>query len=689
MGTLSLANFHAVVDGLRAGRLDVGSRTPVVDVPAWATLEVVTGGFATGALLAGGPLLPHERELAAQLGAPATTSRHALNLWFLSADGLRRLQQMLATGGYRVDVPEEGALLVVAYLVGTGEVERALDLVRTIAPFFDRLRFYPIADRPRPAARSTVCRQPLSTTIVELKSINVPAQVARMNDAIARLAGFNDSLVALFLEVTDDDSAVGADWIARATTLSRELHAAQQLDGKDRRLHDLRRPLPRLISLLHRCVDEGADIVITEQRWRLRWTLSLITNKRGVPGSPTHTAWRATQAAQAARPTHQALGRVVVERVLPFVADGSVADLDSFTQPIADHAVPRSIVKKLQRSLQAPVDVLVQRGVIPSAEVLAIVAPQLTAQARAAGIADTSLRAVYSAVYQAFRRRRSLLLLNLEHQVRLEELPWIAAIEHQRTSSSPSSPSVAMSRSLYTQLAALTLTSFPQTLVPNTLLQEFGALAKGAGLDAPFTEELAADIFMGTFTPKFVAAAHVAATLLRGSLYERAYALPFDRVLALPVDKASTSTFAALCASLSSGSAGSRGVAANGRVIEQQQLLTTHNLAVLVSTASLSSSTSLSWTALAQQCLDAVLALRRQPAKDPRDVLVKHKVGAFAWRQMVFFLALADDDSVDAWRASVSPSLAAQPALLPFWRGLQKAVDGHVAAVDERYLGWV
>jgi hypothetical protein len=47
--------------------------------------------------------------------------------------------------------------------------------------------------------------------------------------------------------------------------------------------------------------------------------------------------------------------------------------------------VPHGIVKKLERSLQAPVDVLVERGVIPSAEVLATVAPQLTAQARSAG----------------------------------------------------------------------------------------------------------------------------------------------------------------------------------------------------------------------------------------------------------------------------------------------------------------
>ena len=692
---VSLEQFFALVDGIRAGSIDVGSRTPVADVPAWATLEVITGGFATGVLLAGGPVLAHEQELARSLGVPTlSTSRRPLNLAFLSRDGLRQLRQLMATGTYRVDVPEEGALLVVAYLLGTGQVEKAMSTVLAIAPFFDRLRFYPVPDVVRGTSATTVCRQPLTKTIAGLEAITVPAQVARMNDSLTRLTACEDRVVGLFL-----DTVVDEGWVARATALSQELRVEQSRAPTDRRLHDLRRPLPRLISLLHRCVDEGADAVLTEQRGRLQWTLSLITNKRGAPGSATHTALRTAQATMAARPTHRALAQVVVQRVQPFVADGGLADVEGFTQPltaeeaariggVVDTGVPRGLASRLERSLRAPVDVLVRRGVIPSAEVLASVVPQLTAQARAAGIKDPALRAVYSAVYQAFRRRRSLLLLNLQHQVRLEELPWIQAIEHERTTSSSTT---RMSRGLYEQLAALTLTSFPQTLMPNPLLQEFIALAKGADIDAPFTEELAADIFMGTFAPKFITAAKVAATLLRGSIYERAYALPFDRVLDLGPDKKAMPAFSTLCSSLVATPVTAdrfHGVAANGRVIEQQQLLTTHNLAVLVTTASLSSSTSLPWTALAQRCLEFMLALGRQAPRDERDALVKHKVGAFAWRQLVFFLSLADDDSVEAWRASVSPTMAKTATLLPYWRGLQRAIDGHVALVEERYLGW-
>jgi hypothetical protein len=49
-----------VFTGMLRGALDVGSRTPVAGAPAWATPKVVTGGFATGELLAC-VLQEHER----------------------------------------------------------------------------------------------------------------------------------------------------------------------------------------------------------------------------------------------------------------------------------------------------------------------------------------------------------------------------------------------------------------------------------------------------------------------------------------------------------------------------------------------------------------------------------------------------------------------------------------------------
>ena len=47
-----IARWRSVIAGMADGSLSVGSRTPVSGTPAWVTLEVAHGGFATGRLLA-------------------------------------------------------------------------------------------------------------------------------------------------------------------------------------------------------------------------------------------------------------------------------------------------------------------------------------------------------------------------------------------------------------------------------------------------------------------------------------------------------------------------------------------------------------------------------------------------------------------------------------------------------------
>jgi hypothetical protein len=67
----------------------VGSRTPVSGTPAWVTLEVAHGGFASGQLVAETPLRADELAL---LGGPArelpgATDRERINLWYLWPPG--------------------------------------------------------------------------------------------------------------------------------------------------------------------------------------------------------------------------------------------------------------------------------------------------------------------------------------------------------------------------------------------------------------------------------------------------------------------------------------------------------------------------------------------------------------------------------------------------------------------------
>src|SRR5262249_55185667 len=111
---------------------------------------------------------------------------------------------------------------------------------------------------------------------------------------------------------------------------------------------------------------------------------------------------------------------------------------------------------------------------------------------------------------------------------------------------------------------------------------------KEAGLSIPIVDELAADIFMGTFTDKFLRSSQIAAHLLTGTLYERYFGVAWKRVLELndlqTAYGASVSPgFAALCRQLARvDESESRSVSRNGKIIEQSQILTTHNLAALI-----------------------------------------------------------------------------------------------------------
>ncbi|MBI5366891.1 MAG: hypothetical protein HZA54_07625, partial [Planctomycetes bacterium] len=193
--------FHEML----AGALAIGSRTPVAATPAWATLEVAAGGFATGRLLAGGPLLPHEEQLRARLGLPCdgTADRAALNAHYLGETGRDELRALLKSGHYRLSVPEEGALLAVAWLLEHDEADRARAVLDAIGPFLGRLRFYPERDPAPPPPSSLVHVETIAETLVGLDRMRPAEQVEAQRETLTVWNPLTDRLLALFAETVD------------------------------------------------------------------------------------------------------------------------------------------------------------------------------------------------------------------------------------------------------------------------------------------------------------------------------------------------------------------------------------------------------------------------------------------------------------------------------------------------------
>ena len=257
--------------------------------------------------------------------------------------------------------------------------------------------------------------------------------------------------------------------------------------------------------------------------------------------------------------------------------------------------------------------------------------------------------------------------------------------------------------------STLAIEAFPHTILPNPMIKEFRSLAAAAGLSMPLVEELAADIFMGAFTGTFLRAAQEAARLLTGSLYERYYGIPYGAILELDDvghqnDGAPTSPgFARICEDLAGAHrSGTWSVARNGTIIEQSQILTTHNLAALIASLDLMPALRPELPLLARRCFEWLCRRQQLRLRDWRATLQMLKNTAYAWRQMLFYLSLLEDraelDSFLDWAIAhlEQQSNGFRERFAPAMGGLRAIAAGagfdaagyHPPSGGRRFLGW-
>ena len=709
--------WEQLLRSMFSGSVSFGTRAPLKDVPEWVTLEVLQGGFASGNLLAGGPLQPHEVDLLERINRPPDDlARATLNTYYLSEAGRHNLCAMLESGCYHINLPEEGAFLVLAWLLSHGMAEPAQEILDEITPFFDRLRFYPAPAATPIAPSSTVHRNTVAQVVKTLQEREDRVQVEKMMESLRVWQPLYDRVVLLFLETMERDQPCrnyAPDWRDRAQVLLTEYNELRKLHTLCRKPDRPKENFARLRGYLGKCIENPSQLTEGDRR-AIQHILRCYTTRHGFPTSTDFARRRAEQSRVAAMPTFDELTPVLIARLQTFPEGGGVGDMDAVTSPVevaesvqfkipAEAIIPSPLVLKTQKCWDAPIEQLVEKGVIPSGEVLAQVLPQITSQVRAVAITDRDLRRLYSAIYSAFRRRRSLLLLNLDRQVRFEDLPWIKVLNGIRQDDLNAK---AEAHRVLEQVATIALVSFPHAILPNKLLQEMRTLAAEASLTVPIVGELAADIFMGTFTEKFLSAAQIAARMLRGSLYERYYGLDYERVLQLndireAYGAKTAPGFAALCQELARVQEEKGGsVSRNGTIIEQAQILTTQNLAPLFAALELGPTLSSRLRTLSEQCLRWIW--KRQISKSWKANLRMVKNSAYAWRQMLFFLSLLDAETISSFVQWTRIEGMKQTApmgrqMAPALRGLERVVNGgsldqqEIGEASEearRFLGW-
>lgn len=705
-----IARWEQVVRHALLGTAAYGSRTPFADVPVWATPEVATGGFATGRLLAGGDLTESERDLAGSTpGIRVGFERLDLNAWHLTDEGLGSLQRRLSEGNYRIDVPEEAALPTIAWLVGQGRLDEARALIETIAPYFDRLRFFPSPSKGLPASAVVVEVFRAGEVAKRLSAVPAQKRLATQKKSIESRLPLYDAAVELFLATVEDSwpcRSYPDGWGQRAASLVAQFGSSfgSVAPAKDR--------VGELFSLLA-IASRNPAALTGRQVGRIRRIVTDFVAKYGAPDSSSHHEYRSRQKAQVAGPTHDLIGKVVSKRLEACPADQGISDFAELSRVLtAEEAsqfslaegteIPDAIRRRLERCRRGTIAELIDAGLITSGDTMAKLLPAMTAEIRSAGLRDAVLRNLYAATYRAFRRRRSLLLLNLESQVGLGELPWVAVIERERR---PDANSAHAAAQALVETAALTLAAFPQAIVPNKLLQEFRVLAKTAELNLPFIDEVAADIFMGEFSNKFIDNARRAARVIAGTPYARYYAIDTIELERLP-DRSEpgkvqswwrkeapvADSLAQLCAQRAGAQLGTWRPATNGTVIEQQQILTTHNLALLFGDAGLKAFLYPHLAAMAKSCFDWICMRQQMRIDDYHARLIMTKSTAYAWRQLVFYLSMLSPLDLNAAFASIEQKFESLPnefkvRFAPVVIGLREAIGGLVLPQHEFTIG--
>lgn len=685
-----VAKWRILQEGIAAGLLQPGSRTPVNGVPAWVTIEVLHGGFATGSLVAEAPLTPEERTLAEELGAPIEEERSTLNQHYLSPTGRAELLGALQMGRIVVDVPEHAALVVVAWLLETHQQERALNLIEALAPFFGRLRFWPGFGAPATHGDQLQLRT-VAEVSQALRGKETPPQIARLFSRYETWNPLYDALVAWLWQRGQTGMALQG----LSQPLRAELRGLLQTVAQARETDPLGEPGPksnfqRLLPVLQHLNQEGSLRGSQVQHlWRC---LNSYIGKFGVPGGERIVALRTQQRAFLRQPRLHELREALAARLelgLPenFEDLGRAIHLPGHPRLSTPVPLPASLHNKLKACRPGTLEQLMEWGVLPSSEAMSALIPVLVAGALASDVSDPQAKSLLALSHRAFARRRSLLLVNLASQVGLHELPWVAALLPKQA---PSDVSAQTAGRLCDRVVGLSLKHFPEQPLSNPFVRQLQGLRVQAGLPR-LVQELAADIFQGRYASHFMAAAQRSCGGLRSTVYDRYYALPSAADL--------TGSFDAVCRRrCPEGALGV--VAKNGQNIEQALILTSHNLWDLWHAGTLGVTLAPELDGMARRCF--LIGLQAICGASPNEsvALERKRRAAAVWRQMLFFLSVPGaPEAADfaAWCSSQASKAVSTPhyaRFKPFLFGLVDVLRGRCLALTPRHgegrrlLGW-
>jgi hypothetical protein len=567
------------------------------------------------------------------------------NLHFLDGPGRRSLGQAFLSGDFLIAAPCEAAGLALAGLLEEGRSVEARQLRDSLTPFLEQARFYPRllarAQRPRPG---TVHCRSAGQVMEELEGYRPPREVRRMAEAVQGWRPLYERL----LELVGETRLQGwpfqhypSGWAQRAQESCLavgqaleggcDCHFPQRASSNLRQLSDLvGRAAERPGSLTGRQVGLARRILLdSEQRW-------------GALGSAQRGAALRQRRACSGSLSTAAVREAMVERLRRYDPACGVDDITSLLDYHGESA-PAALARRVWRAWQAPPRLLAEVGVVKTAQQLARLASQWTAgllrQASPAG-------RLLGDGYQAWRAAGG--------QGDFLQLPWaLPFAQRVRACSSGASD-------LLREMLELFWERFPDSDPPLALQSEWAQLADWGDIDL-----------------RPAALARATARAASGTLYERYYLLPSERLLDLPVEQEQplqSSELWRLAAERCPAGASRR------QVEEELRLLTSAGMwawweRLRPRVAPL---------AAAEKGLAAIARASSSTCSTRYRQSQRHRRMAHAWQRVVFFASLLEEAQQRELLAAAGTRYAGQPQLSALLQDLAQAPP-----VPERILsGW-
>eukprot|EP01097_Dermamoeba_algensis_P008797 TRINITY_DN5992_c0_g1_i1.p1 TRINITY_DN5992_c0_g1~~TRINITY_DN5992_c0_g1_i1.p1 ORF type:complete len:474 (+),score=109.76 TRINITY_DN5992_c0_g1_i1:49-1422(+) len=423
-----LKKWESVVQTWLSGALSVGSRTPIAQTPSWVTLEVMTGGFATGQLLAGGDIQEHEKLLYRALVADGDESveviRKKLNDFFLSESGLSVLSKLLDTGLYRVQVPEEGALLTICYLLRQEDPElqeQAGIILQEIQPWFHKLRFFPLPSDTRvPEGGMEAFVRPVLSLKSYLSNVKLNSRVQKLTSVLSHFIPLYDELIRIILETTEGEAPHWeVEWDLEKATRKESVKGGLPFQKSTPQLKEqfdaLKEQMKEFASLRRmRKKNVGKILYIAEQFFTskaftgnqvefVRNAIADLFKRRGNISSAKRMAVRQQHKNTVDKcQARLQYAKILQERVKDIHPEGGIEAISTvigpvnlneaqkFSVPVESH-LPKTLIRKAHMSKIAPLDQLCEERIIPSADLLGSLIHTVVASVRASGIKEANL----------------------------------------------------------------------------------------------------------------------------------------------------------------------------------------------------------------------------------------------------------------------------------------------------------